>query len=495
MIALLIILSLSALFFTSLINLTPLLENFFPIDRVEAVLFTINQNMDGSNEIVSFFLKKLFLESAYYFALVTVGVSAISFAIAKQKRLPLKQTIIKTGIICNILLFTSFIYVALNTFPLGRYLKLWRENMKEPEHSFLYTNEYIPYSKISFKEGKKNLVVIFLESIESNFQDKKNGGDLDTNRIPEITQWIKENDSFSPGGKPIFGTGWTIASTVAKTCGIPLNFPSGVFHSVSGIKNFLPGATCLSDILNDQGYNVLFAQGSKSDFASMNAFAETHGKSDLHDYDYYVNSGRFSSENRVNWGINDRTLFELAKDDLDSLSKKSKPFAMFLSTIDAHMPYGYMDPQCSHPNQSPKEQYPYVLQCNSKLLDEFLKWSTKQPWFDNTIIAVMGDHETYVPAEAVGFKNSEITHHWLNFFVNSKASSKKEKRDFTSFDMYPTILEAMGAEITTHALGLGRSLYSDEPTLLEKYGSDSLNNLLKGRSKEYDFFLYGKKSK
>jgi phosphoglycerol transferase len=41
-------------------------------------------------------------------------------------------------------------------------------------------------------------------------------------------------------------------------------------------------------------------------------------------------------------------------------------------------------------------------------------------------------------------------------------------------------------------MGLGRSLYSNEPTLLEHYGQKTLDSLLRERSIQYDYFLMGK---
>ena len=118
-----------------------------------------------------------------------------------------------------------------------------------------------------------------------------------------------------------------------------------------------------------------------------------------------------------------------------------------------------------------------------------------QKWFDDTVIAVMGDHAMMAAPELIGFKDTNITHYWLNFFINSSLNAEIYNREFTSLDMFPTILESMGAEIPNGALGLGRSLYSKEPTLLEKYGVDSLNKALGMRSVEYDYFLYFNKDK
>lgn len=59
-------------------------------------------------------------------------------------------------------------------------------------------------------------------------------------------------------------------------------------------------------------------------------------------------------------------------------------------------------------------------------------------------------------------------------------------RQFTVFDMYPTTLAAIGAEIEGDRLGLGVNLFSDTPTLLEKYGYYRLNGELGKKSVYYD---------
>lgn len=46
------------------------------------------------------------------------------------------------------------------------------------------------------------------------------------------------------------------------------------------------------------------------------------------------------------------------------------------------------------------------------------------------------------------------------------------------FDMFPTTLAAMGCQIEGDRLGLGVNLFSDQPTLAEKIGVDSLNEEL-----------------
>ena len=51
--------------------------------------------------------------------------------------------------------------------------------------------------------------------------------------------------------------------------------------------------------------------------------------------------------------------------------------------------------------------------------------------------------------------------------------------------MYPTTLSAMGVEIEGDRLGLGVDLYSDTPTLAEKYGLEYVNTELLKNSDYY----------
>ena len=46
--------------------------------------------------------------------------------------------------------------------------------------------------KITFPEKKRNLIVIYLESVEVTFADKEDGGAFPKNAIPELTELAKE---------------------------------------------------------------------------------------------------------------------------------------------------------------------------------------------------------------------------------------------------------------------------------------------------------------
>lgn len=66
------------------------------------------------------------------------------------------------------------------------------------------------------------------------------------------------------------------------------------------------------------------------------------------------------------------------------------------------------------------------------------------------------------------------------------------QRKYTTVDLFPTTLAAMGVKIEGNRLGLGVNLYSGEKTLYEQYGKDYLEVELLKDSKLYrQKLLYG----
>lgn len=73
--------------------------------------------------------------------------------------------------------------------------------------------------------------------------------------------------------------------------------------------------------------------------------------------------------------------------------------------------------------------------------------------------------------------------------INEKPSVNRE---FTTLDLYPTTLAALGVQIEGNKLGLGVNLYFGEQTLVKQYGKDYLDIELLKDSKLYrKKILYG----
>ena len=75
-----------------------------------------------------------------------------------------------------------------------------------------------------------------------------------------------------------------------------------------------------------------------------------------------------------------------------------------------------------------------------------------------------------------------------NCFINTAAQPEAAltNREFSSMDMFPTILAAMGYQIEGERLGLGTNLFSAEQTLSELLGYESYNQELFKNSRYFE---------
>ena len=70
-----------------------------------------------------------------------------------------------------------------------------------------------------------------------------------------------------------------------------------------------------------------------------------------------------------------------------------------------------------------------------------------------------------------------------NVFINTKETTQNRNRIFNQTDLFPTILESIGFKIDGDRLGLGTSLFSTKPTLIEQLGYKKLKKMLRYKNK------------
>lgn len=365
----------------------------------------------------------------------------------------------------------------------------------------LYEQHYADPSQVHlvFPEKKRNLIYIYLESMENTVASKEHGGQAETSLIPELEALATnpQNVSFSNqpsglgGAVPVRGTTWTVAAMVAQSSGAHLKSSgtSLVGEEGNGYGNFnkfLPGAYTLGDILEKEGYNQTFLMGSEASFGGRDKLLSQHGNYTIKDYSYAKEHSLIPEDYSVWWGYEDKKLIDFAKTELETLSRSDKPFNLQLLTADTHFTDGYLDPSCDTPYEN---QYDNVYACSSKLIGEFIDWIEQQDFASNTTIVISGDHpgmQTAYYDEKITDSNYQRTVY--NTFINPAISPINEQnRLFTTLDMYPTTLAAMGVGIEGDRLGLGTNLFSDQPTLIEHLGSiQAFNEELSRRSNLYE---------
>jgi phosphoglycerol transferase MdoB-like AlkP superfamily enzyme len=182
--------------------------------------------------------------------------------------------------------------------------------------------------------------------------------------------------------------------------------------------------------------------------------------------------------------MEDFHLFVYAKDKIIEMSSRDEPFAFTILTVDSHFADGYVCDLCG---DSYEEQYDNVLACSSKQVKDFVAWIETQNFFENTTVVICGDHPTMDNNYIQRNIDPDAGRFVYNCIINSKSMTFNTKnRNFSSLDMFPTTLAAMGCTIKGDRLGLGTNLFSDTPTLLEELGTDEFNNELKKGSEYYN---------
>ena len=339
---------------------------------------------------------------------------------------------------------------------------------------------------LTFPEQKRNLIYIFLESMEMTYADKENGGAFDKNVIPELTELAQENEDFSGedkelnGGYAMTGATWTMGAMFAHTSGIPLSI-SIDGNDMNTQEHFFAGAVTLGDILESAGYCQNLMIGSDATFGGRRLYFTEHGNYNIYDYNYASENGLIPPDYRVWWGYEDEKLFSFAKDKLTELSQQSTPFNFTMLTVDTHFEDGYPCELCT--DEFGDNQYANVMACSSRQVKELVDWIQQQDFYENTTIVIAGDHPT-MDKDFCEDVDDDYTRKVYTTYINPAAELETtEKRSYTTFDNFPTTLAALGVKIDGNRLGLGTNLFSSTQTLTERFGIDKMESELKKKSK------------
>lgn len=342
---------------------------------------------------------------------------------------------------------------------------------------------------LTFPEKKRNLIYIFLESMEMTYSDKDSGGIFDDNYIPELTKLARTEGSYDfagdqqattlDGGNALKYSTWTMAGMWAATSGLPLKIPieiNGVGTNFMNTQDsFFPNLTCIGDILQKEGYTMNMMFGSDATFGGRRLCFSEHGNFDFYDWKRFTTDGTLPADYKVWWGFEDVKLFDYAKKRLTELGESGEPFDFTMLTVDTHYPEGYKD--TGYEDLYP-EQYANVIHLNDKQVAEFVKWIQQQPWYENTTVVLSGDHptmnKTFCAGAAYDYRRKVYTC-YLNPAVEPV---RNDYREFATIDNFPTTLAALGVKIEGDRLGMGTNLFSDLDTLVERDGLDYVNTEL-----------------
>lgn len=445
---------------------------------MDELVYHLNSPLDGtSDEIIMEYV--VYCVPAAILTLLVILV--IMIVLHERKRL---YHIAMAGIMLfSILLAGYFLHMTWIRLDIANY----SEN--KSTYSTFIDDNYIDANDVvlRFPEKKRNLIYIYLESMETTYSDLENGGGFEVNYIPELTEIAQENEDFSGseitlnGGYSMPQTTWTVAAMFAQTAGLPLSIPLEN-NQMNTQESFFTGTMNLGDILQQAGYSQTLLIGSDATFGGRRLLFSGHGDFTIHDYNYAAEEKMIPEGYRVWWGYEDKRLFEFAKRELRTLSKQEEPFNLTILTVDTHREDGYLCEDCG--NKYGNDQYANVISCSSKKVSEFVRWIQRQDFYENTTIVVAGDHPT-MDSDFCEDVDRDYTRKVYTAFINSAVEPAKPDlyREYTTFDHYPTTLASLGVEIEGNRLGLGTNLFSGEWTLAERYRREGMEAELNRKSK------------
>ena len=326
----------------------------------------------------------------------------------------------------------------------------------------------------------KNFIHIVLESTETTYKNEDVFGQIMRPIRPYEEQGLSAEALLQ-----VRDTGWSASGYTAAYCGVPLS-PLGLARGnyFGTITSFMPQASCLGDVLKDRGYNLSYVTGADIEFASFDKILGHHGFDNLVDFNrlleiYPDNAKAIIKDGRTSFGSNDDITFKGAYKVLRESKAKNAPFGITIMTNGGHAPGGNFSPTCNgKPEIDPDASSSLkAIHCSNLLASDFIENAKKEGLLENTIVIMQSDHyamKNEVFSQLFGMKRSNlfvISGSGLEHKIHSKPSSM--------LDVYPTILEAIGFELKGNKAGLGISLLSDKPTLLEEKGMKALNTMIR----------------
>jgi len=484
---------------TLLIATTLYLKVQFPDTELSVILFTL-KFVQGSIAIEIIRIIAIFVAMILFFNILFIAGNIRNNGLEKfelqspdkSESFVMNRSELEKGILKKlplIMLLAGSVIFLMDQVDLVNYV------IKQNTSSTIYEDYYVKpdMQLLTFPEKKKNLIYISAESMENSFTSFENGGIQTTDHIPNLTKLASDNINFSNngglGGASVFypSVSYTIGSCVAQTSGI--SFPpylNNIINTNTPGSALLPSAVKLENILSDAGYNQLFMKSERSTFAGFDLYYGHAKNARLFDYDDALNEGYIPKDYCEHWGFEDITLFRLSKEFISELSQKDEPFAVTIFTLDTHMPEGGFRCKLCDPNVA--DNRTATIECSDRQISDFVKWVQEQPFADDTVIIIYGDHLSPIESRPLFRKMpSDYVRTTYNCMINTQKTPVTEKnRKFTSMDMFPTILSALGVEIEGDRLGLGTDLFSATPTLCEEIGQEKFLDQIQSSSKYFN---------
>lgn len=317
-----------------------------------------------------------------------------------------------------------------------------------------------PYKKYGNQAATRPNIVIFI--LESNGKEYFGSFNKETG--------IKNYKSYTP-----------FVDSLAQHSLIYTNAYANGYKSIHAMSSVLAGIPSFKDaftsspypkqpteslvsILESLGYNTSFFHGAPNGSMGFLGYGNILGFDAYYGKNEYNNDADFDGV----WGIWDEPFFQYFN---KTISEFKQPFFTTLFSVSSHEPYKV---PAKYEGKFPKGDV-NMHQCmgyTDYALKQFFAQAKKQPWFENTIFVMVGDHGNtifYDEYKKEANKNAVA----LLFYAPKYNLKGTDNRWAQQIDIYPTLLDLIGYNKPFRSWG--RSLLSETEIspFVMRYGNNN----------------------
>lgn len=310
-----------------------------------------------------------------------------------------------------------------------------RKELNIDTDSLLYISPIARYISESDTILKKNVVLILMESMASHFID-------DTTQTPFLNQLIKKSTYYSHAysagthtRNAVFGTLYSLP---------PLLSMDPFLHDNIATYDSWPVT------MNKLGYSTLYFTTHIANYDNIRANLMANN------VETFISEENYPPEEICwSWGCTDDFLFRNAIPILSETAEKNIFFATLLTTCN-HPPFTAIPKSFQSKFEDDIEKK--AVEYSDYAIKIFFEKAQKEPWFNNTIFVLLGDHGALRGLTSPDY-DVALAHHHIPIIVYDPSNEKYIEVESLAgqIDVFPTIMGMLGYGYINNTLGIDLS--------------------------------------
>lgn len=294
----------------------------------------------------------------------------------------------------------------------------------------------------------RNLVLIYLESLENHYFDEKRFpgllphlSKLRAESIDFVNMTPARNADFTFGGFYSSLTGSVLTAAHYAVSGTPDGRNNSGYDPDLGSR--LAG---LPGVLRNAGYFQMLLVGHDPRFSGLDIFAGGAGYDKVFSALHIWRELGYKEFPHAIWGVRDRVLLNLGSAACKELTmRQDRPFHLTLITVDSHHPDGFIEPDGPRYSGRGKNvpDLLHAIHAMDQAIGRFVQDLRQLPVWKDTVVVFLTDH--LAMRNSLWRELQDGQERKLVFFAVNAGSARKVDTAGKTFDVAPTVLALLGA--------------------------------------------------